>query len=177
MRPRTRRFTTAFAALALAGAALAQPAPVADPQAPMQKLAFLVGEWEGEAWIQMGPERRDTVSQHESVEWRLGGEVLLIQGTGRQGERTVHSALATLAWDPTRQAYSMWTYASGRGTLQPEVEVGDGVLVWSFTVPGGGRRVRYTARLDEQERWIETGETSTDGQTWHPFMAMTLSRK
>jgi hypothetical protein len=144
----------------------------------MQKLAFLVGEWRGEAWIQMGPERRDTVAQRESVEWRVAGEVLLIQGTGLQGEKTVHSALATLAWDPARQAYTMWTYAAGRGSLQPEVEVGeDHSLVWSFTVPGGGRQVRYRARLDEQGRWVETGETSTDGQTWHPFMGMTLVRQ
>jgi hypothetical protein len=177
----TRLAASFLPGLLLAAApALAQPAPAADPtppEAPMRKLAFLVGEWQGEAWIQMGPERRDTVAQLESVEWRVGGEVLLIQGTGRQGERVVHSALATLAWDRTRQAYTMWAYAAGRGSLQPDVEVGEGSLVWSFAVPGGGRRVRYTARLDEQGRWVESGETSTDGATWHPFMGMTLTRR
>ncbi len=70
----------------------------------------------------------------------------------------------------------MWAYAAGRGVLQPQVEVAAGRLTWSFDLPGG-RRVRYTARLDEQGRWTETGETSTDGQTWQPFMGMALSRR
>ena len=180
---RTDLTLAAAAALLLAGSALAGPTLAAQEPAPnpMEKLAFLVGQWQGEAWIQMGPEKRDTVQQKETIEWALEGEVLLIRGVGTEsgagGEKVVHNAVATLAWDPLRQAYSMWTYAAGRGVAQPEVEVGENRLVWSMTV-AGGRRVRYTARLDEQGRWVETGETSTDeGATWHPFLGMTLTRQ
>lgn len=72
------------AAFSLAPAVLfaqaASPAPAAAPSAvgtPAEKMAavgFLAGEWEGEAWVQMGPDRREVVRQRESVEWRVGAK-------------------------------------------------------------------------------------------------------
>jgi hypothetical protein len=142
----------------------------------MQALAFLVGEWEGEAWMQMGPDRRETVRQHERVEWKAGGEVLLIQGQGRQGERLVHDALAAIAWDPRQASYVMWTYRAGGGPSTPSIEVAEGRVVWGFDA--GGAKIRFTIRLDEQGRWSETGDRSTDGgATWIPFFGMTLVKK
>jgi hypothetical protein len=39
-----------------------------------------------------------------------------------------------------------------------------------------GRSVRYTIRLDENGRWFEIGETSSDGSEWRKFFEMTLTR-
>src|SRR5688572_1104230 len=79
----------------------ATPPPAASPSAPppkdqMAALQFLVGDWEGEAWSQMGKGPREIVRQHELVEWKVDGELLLIQGRGTQrdaatgAERVVH---------------------------------------------------------------------------------------
>ncbi len=175
-------FTSWFAAALAAQEPAPPPAPAPGPAAKMAPLAFLVGEWEGEAWIQMGPGGRETVQQRERVEWKVGEEVLLIQGLGRTvdsrtGElRTVHDALATIAWDPDRQRHVMWTYVGGRGTGSPEVAVEAGQVVWTLDSRGG--RVRFIIRLDEHGRWVETGERSADGgQSWQPFFGMTLTRK
>lgn len=164
-----------------APAAEAPPAAQAAASPEMAALEWLVGAWEGEAWVQMGPERR-TVRQREWIEWAVAGEVLLIRGLGHSvdpesGESTpAHHALATLAWDPQRRRYSMWTYAAGRGPATPEVTVEDGKVVWGFDVPGRGR-TRFTMRIEEDGRWVETGEFSADGgATWRPFLGMTLER-
>ena len=171
--------------LAPAGAMAPEPSEAqgtSDAAARMKALEFLVGEWEGEAWVQMGPGPRETVRQREWVEWEVDGEVLLIRGLGMQAdpqsgeERIGHQALATVVWDPERQVYEMWSYARGRGTGHRDIEVRDRGFVWIQTVPGG--RARYTMRLDEQGRWLESGElTSDDGATWHLFLEMTLTRR
>ena len=165
------------AALALPAAAPAQP-PAPDPQLAekMRALDFLAGEWEGEAWIQMGPER-EVVSQHETVEWAAGGEVLVVKGKGRQGDAVVHDALALFAWDPRAGRYVIWAYRGGAGpTPSPTVEVGERRVVWGFDTPAGSSR--FTITLDDAGRWVETGEWSTDGgTTWRPFFGMTLTRK
>jgi hypothetical protein len=166
--------------LSLASAAGGQ-APPQRPAGPpatekMQAVAFLAGEWEGEAWMQMGPDLRETVRQHELVEWRAGNEVLVIQGHGRQGDRLVHDAFAAIAWDPRKAAYVMWTYRAGGGPSDPWIEVAEKRIVWGFD--GGGGKIRFTIVLDEAGRWVESGERSADGgATWHPFFGMTLDRK
>jgi hypothetical protein len=169
--------TFAAALLALAASAAAQPpAPNPEMGEKMRALDFLAGEWEGEAWTQMGP-RRETATQRERVEWAAGGEVLLIQGQGRHGEEVVHDAIATISWDPQAKAYVMWSYRGGSGpTPNPTIAVGEKSVDWGFDSPRG--KVRFAIRLDEAGRWVETGEWSGDGgTTWRPFFGMTLSKK
>jgi len=164
--------------LAHAATTGAQGPPSTSPEAreKMQALDRLVGEWVGEAWMQMGPDRREVVAQHENVEWAAGGETLLIRGLGKVGERVVHDAVATIAWDARAQRHVMWTYRAGGGPMTPEISVTAEGFVWGFTTPGG--EIRFTQRFDDQGRWVESGERSGDGgQTWQPFFGMTLSKK
>lgn len=181
-----RRNGMIFAAALLLAAGVPAAEPQDREQAPeaaekMRALEFLVGEWTGEAWVQMGEGPRQTLTQHEQVGWEVDDEVLVIRGRGVQpdaggGERVGHLALATVVWDAERQTYMMWSYAKGRGTGYREIEVRDRGFVWLQTVPGG--QARYTMRLDDEGRWIESGEFSPDGgATWHPFLGMTLSRR
>src|SRR6185503_11866647 len=71
----------------------------------MKKLSFLVGQWKGEGWVEYGPGQCITVTSTESVQWRLGGEVLLIEGVGRnkmdasKAELTGHDAIALMFFD------------------------------------------------------------------------------
>ena len=138
-------------------------------------LAFLVGEWHGEAWMQMGPGRREEAAQREWIEWKAGGEVLLIQGRGEVGGQPVHEALATITWDQRAGRYAMWTYRAGSGATVPSIEVGDRRVVWGFDIPNG--KVRYTISLDAEGRWVEVGEYSGDGgATWMEFLGMKLRK-
>lgn len=179
--PRMRtvpRLALFFVVAAVASAAAQAPPPSASPTARerMKALEFLIGEWEGEAWMQMGPGQPETVEQQERVEWAAGGEVLVIRGLGRQGGRVVHDAVGTIAWDSRSGRYTMWTYRAGSGASTPDLTVEPGVVVWSLATPGA--EIRFTMRLDAEGRWTEKGERSTDGgKTWVPFLGMALRKK
>lgn len=178
-----RRLITLVALVLLALPVAAQPSDSAAPADPMAPLEFLVGEWRGEGWMMFGPDQRHTFVQHESVEPRLGGDVLLIEGVGRATEdtsRVAHHAFAVLAYDPVTERYLMRAFrAGGPGGTQPveaAASVEDGALVWGFEDPRAGR-IRYTVRENEQGRWHEVGEMSRDGgETWYQFFETTLSR-
>jgi hypothetical protein len=125
--------------------------------------------------MQMGPNRREEAKQREVVQWKAGGEVLFIQGTGKSGEQVVHDALAAITWDARANRYDMWTYRAGGGAGDPWIEVAEKRVVWGFDVPNG--KMRYTISLDAEGRWVEVGEYSGDGgATWRQFFGMTLRK-
>jgi hypothetical protein len=147
----------------------------------MKKLDFLVGEWRGEGWHQRGPAPRDFVVQHEKITPRAGGNVLLVEGTGRRkldngsaGE-IVHEALGMMWWDAEKKQYRFVAHTAAAGSVEPAIEVGDNRVVWGFPTPQG--RVRYTIRLTEKAEWNEIGEFSRDGETWMKFFEMTLKKQ
>src|SRR5204862_74768 len=67
----------------------------------MKKLDWLVGHWKGTGWIQMGPQGRHEFTQTETIEAKLDGMVLVIEGLGKAKEdgSTVHTALAFVSYD------------------------------------------------------------------------------
>jgi len=88
--PSTRLIVPALAAACLLAVAphtaRAQTATAASPAAAvaakreaMQRLAYMVGQWQGEGWIQMGGPRI-TFRGGERVQSRLGGITLLVEG-------------------------------------------------------------------------------------------------
>ena len=156
---------------------LAAPAFAADE---MKKLDFLVGEWKGEAWYQLGP-KREYALQHETITPRAGGAALLIEGLGLRKKEdgtageVVHDALAMLAWDDQAKKYRFSTAVSGRGAAEPAFEVtGPNKAVWAMDVPQG--KMRYTISLTEKGEWFEVGEFSRDGEKWMKFFEMTLTK-
>jgi hypothetical protein len=171
----------AWLAVTATTVAAAQPPAPPDPTAQreaMARLGFLVGEWEGEGWISRGPDQRETFRSWERVQVKLGGTVLLVEGLHKAMEdgRVVHDALAMISWHPEEGRYRVDSYlANGRGGVFPG-ELEDGAFTWTPSVPGGPR-IRYTFRLDEEGRWFETGEISTDGQGWRQFFEMRLVKK
>ncbi len=158
--------------------ALAFPVFAADE---MKKLDFLIGEWKGEAWWQMGGPnaKREYALQHEKVTPRAGGNALLVEGIGRTKKEDgsageiVHDALALLRWDDAAKQYRFSTAVAGRGTAEPTFEVtGPNKAVWSMDLPQG--KMRYTITLNEKGEWFEVGEYSRDGEKWSKFLEMTL---
>ncbi|MBK7873824.1 MAG: DUF1579 family protein [Saprospiraceae bacterium] len=80
------------------------PSKIAEVVAKVEALPIEPGEWAGKAWMQMGNSRQE-VDQYERITLMLDGAVILIEGIGKQGDQVVHHAVATLSYDPIKQAY------------------------------------------------------------------------
>ncbi len=170
----------AFAASAFAGVLLA-----ADEQTSknaqvgeMKKLDWSVGSWKGKGWIQMGPQGRKEFTQTETVQSKLDGLVLVIEGQGRSKENgsVVHTALAFVSYDERAKTFRWRAFtAEGRQT-DTEAKVGTNALEWGLQLSQRGQ-IRYTIKLDEQGEWFEVGEMTQDGKTWQKFFELTLQRQ
>jgi hypothetical protein len=174
-----RRVTMVVALMLLAAGPAAAQGDLESALQHMDELSFLVGEWQGEGWMAMGPEQVGRFRGRETVTPRLDGLVLDIEGVHesldpeREGE-IVHHALARVSWDPEAQDYRFRTHLSSGRSGDFRGRVVDGAFVWEMEMPG--RSVRYTIRLDDSGRWFEIGETSSDGSEWRKFFEMTLTR-
>jgi hypothetical protein len=148
----------------------------------MRKLDFMVGEWRGEASMQQGPGKPAVALQHEMVRSKLGGKLLLIEGTGHRKLETgfpgdvVHDAVGVLSFDEKTQKYRFDAWTERAGYVQAWFEVGEkNNARWGFDTPEGGK-IRYTITLTEQGTWHEAGEFSRDGNQWMPFFEMNLKK-
>jgi len=167
------------ALLMTASVAGAQAPPDNGPEAraAMKKLAFLVGNWQGDALLTMGPQPSEA-NQVETVESRLDGAVLLVEGRGTSKvdpNMVVHHALAVISYDVAKKTYDVNAYLStGHHVIATGKVHADGSFEWGFS--SGGRTMRYIIRL-ANDMWVETGEYSMDGSTWNKFIEMQLKKK
>lgn len=160
-------------------------APAPSPQASeMTKLNFLVGEWKGTGYIEMGPGQRRTFTETETVQNKLGGLMLLIEGTGTgkvpgsEADVTVHNALAVVSYDDSSKAFRWLAYQAARGSVQSidtNARVQNKTIEWGFHDARAGT-FRFTITLDDKGQWFEIGEISHDGKSWQKFFEMTLQR-
>jgi hypothetical protein len=82
---------TAMNALVRSVLVLALAAPPMDAQSQMgstqraaiDKLAWIEGEWRGDAWMMTGPNERHAADQTERIYRAAGGTVLVIHGLGK----------------------------------------------------------------------------------------------
>jgi hypothetical protein len=184
----------AFACLLLPGIAQdpapsapnVRPSPQAAPTAAaqreaMKKIAFLVGEWEGEGWTEFVPGQRRTSPIREVVQSKMDGMILLVEGIGKMkspsgAEVVTHHAVGILDYDPGAKRYRMRSYLMDGRSVEAEAEMlPDGAFQWRFSAPGN-TKVRYTVRLTARGEWFEQGEMSVNGTTWRQFHEMTLRR-
>lgn len=148
-------------------------------RAGIERLSFMVGRWRGTAWMQRGPERVHT-AMAETVEPKLGGAVLLVEGLGvipgtdSTAARPVHQALAIVTFDPQAGAYGLRSYIATGQFGDFTLTLVPGGVSWTREVPGG--RVRNTAHIGG-DTWHEVGEFSRDGVTWTQIMEMSLRRE
>lgn len=166
--------TASLAVLLVIAAPLAGQARVAAT-GPVAPFSMLLGRWEGPATIDMGPRGKLTLTQREWVHTASGGTVIGVTGQGTDSAgRVVFDAFAVIYpgrdGKPAIRAHRM----DGQW-VDPVVVLGEHGFTWSFPDPRAGQ-VRYTFRLTPAGEWHEIGERSADGQTWVPFMEMTLKR-
>lgn len=173
------RLAAPLAALALSVAPVAvlaqeqNPAGTQAQRDAMASLAFLDGEWRGTATI-TSPQGRQTLVQTERVGPHLGGSIRVIEGRGYAPDgSTAFNALAVIAWDPNRNAYTFRSYAQGYHGDYPFEATEDGFR-WQ-TPAGPGATIQYVATVKDG-RWHEVGHYVREGQAPLPFIEMDLTR-
>lgn len=143
----------------------------------MKKLDPMLGNWSGTGWISMGPGTPERFTVNESIEKKVDGLALVVNGLGKDstGTKTVHNALGVISWDTEKNHYLFDTYlADGRST-RATATFENGKLVWGFPVEGQGH-IRYTLDFSVNAKWKESGEFSRDGVQWFKFMEMNLNK-
>ena len=153
---------------------LAMPVFAADE---MRKLDWMIGDWTGEASIQMGGPEKHKSLMTEHIQSRLGGKAILIEGLGKSatGEIT-HDALGVIWYDEAAKKYQFSAWTARYGHTDAWFEVGEkDTAQWGFDIPQGGK-IRYSISRSEKGEWREVGHFSRDGKEWLPFFEMTLRK-
>lgn len=155
---------------------------LAAAQQAMDRAAFLIGEWEGDGWVMMGPGPRSTFRQTESITAAANRTAIMIRGEGSARDsssgqwQVVFQAAAILTYDAVTKRYSMLSAGGSGRALTMEPEIRDNGLTWGFEAPGA--RIRYVINITPDGRFVETGEMSPDGgTTWRQFFFMDLRKK
>lgn len=154
-------------------------------QEAMKKLEFLTRNWQGAAKVSTGPNQSLVLDQHEQVEYRLDGNMLIIEGKGYRDENLSFNAVAVITYHEPKQEYQMQTWLNADEMKNTQSasdiapywrEVAEGVWEWGFEVAQGGK-IKYTLSLNEKGQWVEQGEYSPDGSTWYQSFNMVLDKK
>ena len=167
----------------LAAAALLTGAPqlAAQDGGSLGVFRDLTGEWSGEAWIIMGPQGKQTLTQREWVAPAAGGIVITVRGLGTErmpdGTDAVrHDAFAIIHLDHDGKTPLMRAFTANGNWMDMDLTILPAGYDWKMNDPRTGE-VRYEMRFDDQGRWVEKGYATRDGgTTWFQFFEMTLSR-
>lgn len=158
----------------------ARPDPTPQRQA-MQKLDYMEGTWRGEGWIDIGGQRL-TFRGSETVQWKLGGLVLLVEGDfyglppGAKEEVPVHTTLGVISYDPAAQSYPFRTWLATGSSGSRDLVLAERGWSWEIGGPQEPRRVRYKMEITPAGEWLEVGERTGDGATWTQFFEMKLRK-
>jgi len=157
-----------------------QVADTALLRTEMAKLSWMEGKWKGTASVQRGPGQPMIVNQEETVEFKLDGLVMLIEGLGKykdpgsQVEKVGHHALAFVTYDPEKGQYRFQSYLNTGQLGDTYLKIiGENQYEWGFE-----GRVRYLITHNPAgQTWLETGEYSADnGTSWNKFIEMNLKK-
>lgn len=171
------RFVLAAVLLAAPLSAQAQtPAsPTGSPaqRAALDRLAFLDGEWRGQATIH-GPGGSRVLTQTERVGPMLGGSVRVIEGRGYAADgSTEFNAMAVVSWDARAGKYGFRSWAQGYSG-DYAFEVTDDGFRWE-TPAGPGAKIQYVAVVRDGA-WHEVGTYVAEGQPPREMIDMRLTR-
>ena len=125
----------------------------------MKKLEFLVGDWSGEATVLRGPGLFVEMAQTESVQFKLDGLVLVIEGVGRTkiDDKPALQALVLISFDDEKGTYKMRAFNDGRW-LETDIKLADSgkSISWGFAI--GAFKTTTVLRINESGEWTEHGE-------------------
>ena len=147
-------------------------------RAAMNKLQFLAGHWEGDAWLLRGPGLSVDMIQTEKAEYRLDGLLLIVEGVGRakSDNSLVLQALGVISYDDTTETYTMRAFNDGR-FLETEMKLlpeGEGPT-WGFTF--GEYKTSTVLRINEKGQWTELAHITVGGQGPFKLLELAVSRR
>jgi hypothetical protein len=173
-------FRAVFLALCTVPAVLSGQVVMRDgvkERAGIAPLAKMVGQWQGDARVQMGPGEAQVVTQHEDVVFGAGQTVLMIRGTGRLKDGNpgtiIFEAAAMIWYDSDANKLKMRAHRGEGVSMEPDVELRGDTLVWGFPMNGG--LIRYTTVVTDTE-WHEVGHFVREGMPPFQMMEMRLKR-
>jgi hypothetical protein len=158
---------------------LAAQAPPAGPTpehiAAMKKFDFLIGEWKGESWTQMGPKKEFAVGT-ETVRKELDGLLVVVNGDFKHKDTglQVHKAYGVFSFNPRADWYNFFAFTSNGQIALAKVAMVDKGFDWSFE-PSPGILIKYKMRIDEKGDWVEKGEMTREEKTVQ-FFEMRLQK-
>lgn len=151
-------------------------APAGSPaqRAAMDRLAFMDGEWRGQATIHSPGREPVVLTQTERVGPMLGGSVWVIEGRGYAIDgSTQFNAMAIISWDTRAGKYGFRSYAQGYSG-DYAFEMTDDGFRWE-TPAGPGAKIQYVAVIKDGT-WHEVGTWVAEGQPPREMIDMRLSR-
>ena len=119
--------------------------------------------------------------QTEAVDYRLGGTILIVEGTGRgklpgkDEEAILFNAFAVISYDAAAKKHKIKAYRMEGTSVEANLTLTEKGFNWGFK-PQGSVEVRYVMTITDKGEWRETGEYSPDGKTWTKFFEMTLAK-
>ena len=140
-------------------------------QKEVGKLAFIVGNWEGEGWRMERDGKKHTFTQSEKIQFKLDGTAVLIEGLGKDKDQVIHNALAIITYNKAEKNYSFKSFLSSGLGGSFKAELLDDKLYWY-----PNESIRYIISLNDSGQWYETGEMNRQGN-WFQFFEMTLDKK
>lgn len=143
----------------------------------MQKLAFLVGKWSGEACILQGPVQSLDLYQTEEVQYKLDGLLLVIEGVGRSKSDSLLAlqAFGLISFDHESTTYTMRACNDGR-FLESEVRLLDepNAISWGFSL--GPFKTQSVLRINARGEWTELAELTVGSGPPKKRLELTVRR-
>jgi hypothetical protein len=142
----------------------------------MQRLAFLVGKWSGEAKLFPLAQTAVTLGWSEDAQYKLDGLLLEIEAKGwnETDHKTIRQALGFVSYDDFTRTYRMRTFNDGR-YLETDLSLLDGEngFTWGFEI--GDIKTNSVLRMNAGE-WTEVHHMTVGSQPDRKFMEVRVSR-
>ena len=136
----------------------------------ISKLAFIVGDWEGEGWMMAQNGIQHSFVQFEKIIFKLDSTAILIEGLGMDDEKVIHNALAIITYNKEEKNFNFTSFlANGMGGKFKGELIGEKFYWYPRD------NMRYIIYLNEDGQWFETGEMK-NGEDWFQFFEMTLDK-
>lgn len=138
-----------------------------------ERLAVLLGHWHTRGRTTASGEAPLEIDATDTYEWLPARSGLLHTVDARMGEAKVEGA-EIIGWDPSREKYrSQYFGSDGPNAYEAELSEEDGVLKWTMR----SATDRFTGRFsDDRDRISGFWERRAEGETWEPWMEITLTK-
>jgi len=146
----------------------------------MEKLHFMLGTWEGKAWM-MTPNGKVDSKVKEQIYCKTDCNIMVAEGLGTKIDPktnkkiVVHNAFGVMYIDAETKVFKLRAYKDNKISISDIDIISEKTIRWSMEVPNQGT-VRFTSDYSKENTWIEVGEFSRDGENWIQFLGMELTK-